>query len=617
MIGVEPPVAFHQGTGMGKPGRITPTDNWEQLKLFITSPEQERYEEIRPIVLFGQPPSTRSRETGTPGHTLRRRADRFAEYGMASLFDAPPQLPLPSSSPLPQALPPQLRQMIIDLKVEHPPLRVYEIATICYARTGRRPHSETIKRVLKETEPLPERQQRRFPSYHQIPDPAQRRAVMLRLHFEGWTKQSIAEYLETSRETVHATLRRYIAEGIGGLYPKPHAPKRRIRKVTLTTMLMVRRLQRNPGLGEFRIHAKLKQMGIHLSPRTCGRILALNRKFYAGLREEAQEREKKPMPFAASRRHQYSTVDIRYLDMHRLGGGNIYAITILENYSRAILASAVSRTQDETAYLLVLYAAIRQHGCPEAIVSDGGAVFKAQQAKAIYQALGIEHQPIKRRQSWQSYIETNFNVMRRMADWHFERATSWAELVAAHDQWVGDFNYQVHYAHIKRDDNRHSPAEVLSWVRGRVVDDAMLHRVFHTTRFVCQLDRGGYLQFRHWRLYAEGGLARQQAALWLYAENLTIAYQDQPLAHYTVTYEADQHTFKTVGDPQLVETAFRSPQLPLWELTDDEWHKVVPPRWYRLPPLWSGTAGDWMQIVPRGPLRRQHALVAVQERFVL
>src|SRR5579859_6069828 len=98
MIGVEPPVAFQSGTDMGKPRRITPTDNWEQLKLFITSPEQKRYEEIRPIVLFGQPPSTRSRETGTPGHTLRRRADRFAEYGMASLFDTSPQLPLASPS---------------------------------------------------------------------------------------------------------------------------------------------------------------------------------------------------------------------------------------------------------------------------------------------------------------------------------------------------------------------------------------------------------------------------------------------------------------------------------------------------------------------------------------
>jgi len=135
----------------------------------------------------------------------------------------------------------------------------------------------------------------------------------LRLHFEGWTKQSTAEYLETSRETVHATLRRYVAEGLAGLYPKSCAPKRRLRKVKLSTTLIVRWLQRNPGLGEFRIHAKLKQMGIQLSPRTCGRILAMNRKLYADLREEAEERKKKPMPFAASRRHEYWTVDIRYL----------------------------------------------------------------------------------------------------------------------------------------------------------------------------------------------------------------------------------------------------------------------------------------------------------------
>ena len=38
----------------------------------------------------------------------------------------------------------------------------------------------------------------------------------------------------------------------------------------------VRKLQENPELGEFRVHAALAQIGIHLSPRTCGRILALN-----------------------------------------------------------------------------------------------------------------------------------------------------------------------------------------------------------------------------------------------------------------------------------------------------------------------------------------------------
>ena len=48
--------------------------------------------------------------------------------------------------------------------------------------------------------------------------------------------------------------------------------------------------------------------------------------------------------------------------------GKVYCVSILDNYSRAILASAVSRRQDLTAYLMVLYAAIRQHGAPEALV---------------------------------------------------------------------------------------------------------------------------------------------------------------------------------------------------------------------------------------------------------
>jgi hypothetical protein len=129
------------------------------------------------------------------------------------------------------------------------------------------------------------------------------------------------------------------------------------------------------------------------------------------------------MPCRAGFRYEYWSVDIRYLD-HQLGGGNIYCISILENYSRAILTSAVSCTQDLTAYLMVLYAAIRQHGAPEAIVSDGGAIFKAKQALAVYGALGIVKEQIDRGQAWQSFIETNFNVQRRMADWHFTNATT-------------------------------------------------------------------------------------------------------------------------------------------------------------------------------------------------
>lgn len=54
------------------------------------------------------------------------------------------------------------------------------------------------------------------------------------------------------------------------------------------------------------------------------------------------------MPLAAVRLHQYWTVDVRYLD-HQLDDGKIYVIAILDNYSRAILAGALSRRQDLTA----------------------------------------------------------------------------------------------------------------------------------------------------------------------------------------------------------------------------------------------------------------------------
>src|SRR4051812_45400935 len=66
---------------------------------------------------------------------------------------------------------------------------------------------------------------------------------------------------------------------------------------------------------------------------------------------------------------------------------NIYSITILDNYSRFIVGSAISRTQDQPAFLRVLLSAVTEYGAPEAVVSDGGSIFKAKRAMAIYAAL--------------------------------------------------------------------------------------------------------------------------------------------------------------------------------------------------------------------------------------
>ncbi len=546
--------------------RVAPTDDWQQLELLAQFAEQRLYEMMRPVVLFGQSPAERARETSIPRASLYRRVDRFDKEGMASLF-APPQVEKHKS------LPDKIRKSILELKAEHPDIRPNEIASICHVRFDRRPSPHTVKRILVDG-PIPALPRRRYRPYHEIPDAYDRRHAIVTLHSEGWNIKTIAEYLKIDRHTVYKTLKRWVEEGVAGLEDKSRAPRQNVRKVDLKAIATVRELQDNPEIGEFRVHAALKRMGIYLSPRTCGRILARNRELYGLPNPEKAIKEPKSMPFAASYRHEYWSVDIRYIDNDHLGH-RIYCICVLENYSRAILASGLSRTQSLGDFLMVFYAAVRQHGAPGALVSDGGGVFRAKQAQGIYEALGITKREIERRQAWQNYIEAQFNVQRRMADWHFGQAHTWDELLRIHDQWVVDFNYQSHWAHKQREDGRQSPAEVLGWVCGVQFPPQELDKVFRSTRFGRTLDRLGYARFRHFRLYAEEGLSGERAAIWLYGENLTLEYADDTLATYKVRYQPGGKGLLDVSEPKLFATPHRSPQPHLWELGETEWLKVV------------------------------------------
>ena len=574
--------------------RVVPTDDWEQLKPLCGWPEQVSYEEIRPVVLFGSSVAQRTEETGTAQRTLYRRVKRFEAEGMDSLFSTERAKRF--------GLPPAIRRFIVDLKAEHPPMRPNEVANICYVRFGRHPDGRTVARVLQE-EPIPLRMVRRYPPYHEIPEAKERRMAIVRLHAEGWNVKSIASYLKTYRSTVYRTLRRFIEEGLEGLEDKPKKKGAGggVRKVDLKAIAAVRRLQQNPELGEFRIHAALKQMGIHLSPRTCGRVLALNRRLYALDKPKKGSHQKRRMPFASSRRHEYWSADIRYVD-HRLPlEGNVYVISVLENHSRAILSSMLSRSQDLSAYLSVLYAAVERYGSPEALLTDGGAVFRAKQALSIYEALNIRKAELERGKPWQSYIETTFNVQRRIADFHFAKAESWSELVAAHERWVADYNEQSHWAHRERPDGRRSPSEVLGWVTEVRYREEDLRRAFFSTRFSRTLDSLGYARFRHWRIYGEEGLARREAALWLGSESLTLEYAGEPLSCYQVEYEpGSSGRLVAIRQPTLYETSHRLAQLRLLELGDEEWLKAL-------------KLEDYAPRRPRKPQALQQALFTYTE----
>jgi len=562
---------------MTRRARIEPTEDWGQLELLLKFPEQLEYERIRPPVVFGVPVAERSRQTGVPETTLRRRIAGFEREVMRSLFEAERAEPRGAASP-----DPEVRRLILDLKADHPPMRPNEIATVCYVRFGRRPHGRTVGRVLRES-PSSIRMFRRFDPYREIEDVVERRLVIVTLHSEGWNVKSIASYLKISRPTVYRTLKKWIAEGVHGLSGDPRGAAR---KVDLRAMNEVRKLQRNPELGEFRISAALGRLGIFLSPRTCGRILAVNRELYGLKKPERGSKEKKEMPFQSSRRHEIWSVDIRYIDHHLPpgelppGAEKVYAISILENHSRAILASAITTAQGTTAYLSVLYTAVERYGSPGVLVSDGGAVFRASQAKAVYRSLGITKEEIERRRPWQNFVETTFNIQRRMADYHFARAGSWEEIVAAHDGWVESYNTQMHWAHRERKDGRRSPSEVLGFLTGVRHRPEELDRAFFSTRFVRVLDASGYARLKHWRVYGEEGLARREVALWLGAESLAVEFAGDALARYDVEYSARTNQLREVKKPRLFETIHRrTPAQPrLFELIalgEAGWLKAV------------------------------------------
>ena len=76
-----------------------PTDDWQQLQFQLDWLEQQRYELIRPVVVFGAPPVERAQQTGVSASTIYRKVGRFDGLG---LFEAEPvedKRTLPPSKP--------------------------------------------------------------------------------------------------------------------------------------------------------------------------------------------------------------------------------------------------------------------------------------------------------------------------------------------------------------------------------------------------------------------------------------------------------------------------------------------------------------------------------------
>jgi hypothetical protein len=168
------------------------------------------------------------------------------------------------------------------------------------------------------------------------------------------------------------------------------------------------------------------------------------------------------------------------------------------------------------------------------------------------------------------------NAQRRLADWHFERAQTWEDLLAAHEKWLLDFNYQHHFAHEQREDGCHSPAAVLGWVKGMQPEPERIYRAFSAVGEIRTITQAGYVRFRDFLLYGEQNLAGEKALVNMFQDVLTLEYQKQLLSRYSVEWQStdDKHLWR-VGNPRLYDHPYQSPQLELWPTGSVEWYLIL------------------------------------------
>ena len=314
------------------------------------------------------------------------------------------------------------------------------------------------------------------------------RWTVVRMAAEGWHKKSIADCLKLSRSHVYTILDAFARDGFEGLEDhRTRPPEHPDNQLSLPLFKESWDLQRAyPRAGRFRIHGLLGQQRDEPPPSeaTVGRARAINRQFHGAPGPWKSAREAQPphvssrhLPYRPEHPHHRWFTDMRYLV--QLDGSWVYSLCVLEGSSRKMLAGMVSPHQDLTAVLQLLFAALSEYGCPQAIVSDNGSVFTAGDSLAILRALESEPLHIEKGKPWQNLIEAQCKVQLRLADFQFEQAQTLEAVQRAHAAFIEAFHTTRHWAHRKRTDGHRTPIDVLGWRRGRRVEAQRLRQLFH------------------------------------------------------------------------------------------------------------------------------------------
>jgi transposase InsO family protein len=525
-----------QGTPQG--GLTVPLGpDAEDPQLPFNDPMQQRYEIIRPIVLFGDRTATqRAQETATHPETVGQFKRRFAQQGMLGL--------LPTTSEViatrrRRRVPDTVVQELQRLKGLYEGFAYRELARIVFHRVAYRIDHKTAQQLWEDLAPALPRQLPLL-DYHSYAEPAQARLAVIELYFEGWHKRSISAFLHVSRPTINLWIERFEAENLSSLEDQSHTPKTIRRKAWLPTMVEIYHLQkRHPDAGGFRIWSLRGKTD--LSIRTIERIMAVNRQVYTDIPHQSKIRKKnapQPHPFKAALAHEYWFIDGRIMDFE-IEGVKWWSLIILDGYSRTMLAGAVSRSEASWVALTVLYTACRRYGAPHHLISDKGGAYTSDLFEAVCVRLGIDHQTItgKDGQSYKNLMETHFNIQRRLYDYQLSLSRTPIEFEQAHRRFLELYNSTAHYGLLHEQFQPPIPLDVLGQATGRLYSLEELERKFSRALFLRTTNDYGCVTLHSYHFYVEEGLPKTKVLLWVYGNELRAVFENVVLAEYYCRYD--------------------------------------------------------------------------------
>jgi len=129
-----------------------------------------------------------------------------------------------------------------------------------------------------------------------------------------------------------------------------------------------------------------------------------------------------------------------------LDGVKWWSMIVLDGYSRTMLAGAVAPADASWMALMVLFAACLYYGTPATLISDSGGAFTSNAFEAVCRRLQIHHELIESTtgESYLNWMETHFNVQRRLYDYRFSLTTTPAAFEQAHQAFIELYNTTAH-----------------------------------------------------------------------------------------------------------------------------------------------------------------------------